>query len=110
MSQARNYCNRAINFKSDFGQAYILIAMAYAQSPNWSDDGAKNRLTYSLCIDKLQRAIAVDPSTEEQARQLIRQYSGLLPSSEDLFMQGIKAGERITIGGWIGESTTVRTK
>lgn len=110
LAQARNYCNRAINFKSDFGQPYILIAMAYAQSPNWTDDGAMNRLTYSLCIDKLQRAISVDPSCEEQARQLIRQYSGYLPSQEDLFMQGVKAGERITIGGWIGESTTVRTR
>ena len=110
LGEARNYCNKAIGYRSDFGLPYLLIAQAYAQSPNWSDDGAKNRLTYSLCIDKCQRAIAVDPSVEEQARQLIRSYSAYLPSSEDLFMQGIKAGERITIGGWIGESTTVRTR
>ena len=109
-SQVRKYCQEAISYRDDFGAPYILIAQAYAASPNWSDDGAKNRLTYSLCIDKLQRAKAVDPSCADDAQKLINSYSAYLPQSADLFMQGIKAGDRITIGGWIGESTTVRTK
>ena len=50
----------------------------------------------------------VDPSVAEEANKLIGTYSGHTPQAKDLFMLGYKAGDRITIGGWIGESTTIR--
>ena len=58
--------------------------------------------------DKLQRAKAVDPSVAEEANKLIGTYSGHTPQAKDLFMLGYKQGDRITIGGWIGETTTIR--
>lgn len=108
LSQARNYCNKSISYNPNFGAPLILIAQLYASSPNWSDENALNKCTYFLCIDKLQRAKSVDPSCAEQANQLIATYSRYTPKAEDLFMLGIKAGDRVNIGGWIGESTTVR--
>ena len=43
-----------------------------------------------------------------KANELISTYARYTPKAEDLFMLGIKAGDRVTVGGWIGESTTVR--
>ena len=74
----------------------------------WTDEPALNKCTYFVVIDKLQRAKAVDPSVTERANELISTYSRHTPQAKDLFMLGYKAGDRITIGGWIGESTTIR--
>ena len=84
------------------------IANLYAMSPNWSDESALNKCTYFAVIDKLQRAKQVDPSVAEEANSLIGRYSGHTPQAKDLFMLGYKQGDRITIGGWIGETTTIR--
>ena len=108
LSQARSYAQKAINFNENFGDAYILIAQMYGSSPNWTDESALNKCTYFVVIDKLQRAKAVDPSVAEKANELIRTYSAHTPQAKDLFMLGYKAGDRVTIGGWIGESTTIR--
>lgn len=108
LSQARSYCQKAVGFKDNYGQPYILLAHIYASSPKWSDESALNKCTYFLVIDKLQRAKAVDPSVAEEANKAISTYSAYTPQAKDLFMLGYKAGDRITIGGWIGESTTIR--
>lgn len=108
LSQARSYLQKAIGFKENFGDAYILLAQLYASSPNWNDESALNKCTYFVVIDKLQRAKAVDPSVADKANELISTYARYTPKAEDLFMLGIKSGDRVTIGGWIGESTTVR--
>ena len=98
LSQARSYLQKAIGFKENFGDAYILLAQLYASSPNWNDESALNKCTYFVVIDKLQRAKAVDPSVADKANELISTYARYTPKDEDLFM----------LGGWIGESTTVR--
>ena len=108
LSQARNYCHKAAGFKSDYGQPYILLAQIYASSPKWSDESALNKCTYFLVIDKLQRAKSIDPSLAEEVNKLISTYSAYTPQAQDLFMLGYKSGDRVTIGGWIGEATTIR--
>lgn len=108
LSQARAYCQKAISYNENYGAPYILIANLYAMSPNWSDESALNKCTYFAVIDKLQRAKAVDLSVAEEANKLIGRYSGHTPQAKDLFMLGYKQGDRITIGGWIGETTTIR--
>ncbi|ADV43539.1 lipopolysaccharide assembly protein LapB [Bacteroides helcogenes] len=108
LSQARNYCQKAISYNENYGEPYILLAQMYGSSPNWSDEPALNKCTYFVVIDKLQRAKAVDPSVASKANELIATYARHTPQAKDLFMLGYKAGDRITIGGWIGESTTIR--
>ena len=80
----------------------------YATSPNWSEEPALNKCTYFAVIDKLQKAKSVDPNLAEKANELISTYSRYTPKDEDLFFIGIKKGDAVTIGGWIGETTTVR--
>lgn len=108
LSQARNYCQKAISFRENYGEPYILLAQMYGSNPNWSDESALNKCTYFVVIDKLQRAKSVDPSVADKANELISTYARHTPQAKDLFMLGYKAGDRITIGGWIGESTTIR--
>lgn len=108
LSQARSYCLKAISFNENYGMAYILLAQMYGSNPNWSDEPALNKCTYFVVIDKLQKAKSVDPTVADKANELISTYARHTPQAKDLFMLGYKAGDRITIGGWIGETTTIR--
>jgi tetratricopeptide (TPR) repeat protein len=108
LSQARSYAQKAISYKENYGAPYILIATLYAGNYKWNDEPILNKCTFWAAIDKLQRAKSVDPSCTEEANKLIGQYSAYTPESKDLFMLGYKSGDRIAIGGWIGETVTVR--
>ena len=108
LGAARTYANKAISFNPNYGQPYILIASLYAGNYKWSDEPALNKCTFFVAIDKLQRAKAVDSSVTEEANRLINSYKAYTPEAKDLFMLGYKAGDNITVGGWIGETTTIR--
>ena len=108
LSKAKQYARKSIELNGEKGKPYILIAQMYASSPNWSDESALNKCTFFAVIDKLQKAKSVDPSVAEEADKLIRSYAGYTPKDEDLFFIGLKKGDAVTIGGWIGETTTIR--
>ena len=108
LSQARSYAQKAISFNENYGAPYILIANLYAMSPNWSDESALNKCTYFAVIDKLQKAKSVDPSVTEEVNKMISRYSAYTRRLKTCLCWATKAGDRITIGGWIGESTTIR--
>ena len=107
-SKARSYAQKALSLNSKYGAPHIIIAKCYAATPNWSNDNTLNSCTYYLCIDRLERAISVDPSVKPEANKLISSYKKYTPTSEELFMKGYKTGEKVTIGGWINESTSIR--
>lgn len=108
LSRAKQYALKSISYNGSNGKPYILIAQMYASSPNWSDEAALNKCTYFAVIDKLQRAKSVDPNVAEEANKLISTYAAHTPKDEDLFFLGLKKGASVTIGGWIGETTTIR--
>ena len=108
LSKAKQYARKAIELNGEWGKPYMLIAQMYASSPNWSDEASLNKCTFFAVIDKLQKAKSVDPSCAEEADKLIRTYAGYTPKDEDLFFIGLKKGDAVTIGGWIGETTTIR--
>ena len=108
LSKARQYARQAIELNGENGKPYMLIAQMYASSPNWSEEASLNKCVYFAAIDKLQKAKNVDPSLAEECDKLIRQYAGYTPKDEDLFFIGLKKGSSVTIGGWIGETTTIR--
>ena len=108
LSKAKQYARKSIELNGENGKPYMLIAQMYASSPNWSDEAALNKFVFFAVIDKLQKAKSVDPSCAEEADKLIRTYAGYTPKDEDLFFIGLKKGDSVTIGGWIGETTTIR--
>ena len=107
-AKARAYANKALSFNSKYGQPHILIAQCYGAANKWSEDDIMNGCTYFLCLDRLDRAKAVDPSVKREADKLFAIYSKHTPKIEDLFMRGYEAGKVINIGGWINESTKIR--
>lgn len=106
-SNARTYARKAIELNPNFGLPYLIIAVMYGSSPV-GEDGFERSQTYWLVIDKLQKAKSVDPSIATEAQTLINRYSGSCPKKEEAFMHGVTAGKSVTIGGWIGETTTAR--
>lgn len=106
--KAREYANKALSFNPKYGNPHILIAQCYASSPNWNDDNTLNSCTYYVCIDRLERAKAVDPSVKKEADKYIATYKKYLPKAEELFMRGHTPGKSIKVGGWINETTTIR--
>lgn len=112
-SAARSAYNNAAEADMTKGEPYRMIAMLYASSTgSASEDNVGGRSAYWAAVDKLQRSKSVDPSPEnvEACNSLIGRYSAHFPKQEDAFMAGLVNGQRFTIPGWIGESTTVRTR
>lgn len=106
--KARNYALKALSLNSKFGAPHILIAQCYATKPEWCDDETLNSCTYFVCIDRLERAKAVDPSVKKEADKYIATYKKYFPKAEEMFMRNYKAGQSMNIGGWINETTTVK--
>ena len=106
--KARSYANKALEYNAKYGQPHILIAQCYGASNKWCEDDVLNACTYYLCLDRLDRAKAVDPSSKREADKLIAIYSKHTPKVEDLFMRGYEAGRSVKIGGWINETTKIR--
>ena len=105
---SRSNVQKCISNNPNKGEAYILLAQLYALNVNWSNEPALNRCAYFAVIDKLEQAKRMDPSVTERANDLISQYKKQTPQVEDLFMLGIKAGDKVEIKGWINETVTVR--
>ena len=74
------------------------------------DPSGRSDMRQMMTIDTIEHNSEQfkDPSVEEQANELIRSYSAYTPKDEDLFFIGLKKGNSVTIGGWIGETTTIR--
>ena len=110
-SKARQYCQKALEANPNYGNAYLLIGKMYAATSKsvFPNDGVLARAAYNAAIDKFEKAKQVDPSVAEEANTLISSYRAHLPSTEEIFMHpDLEKGKPFTVGGWIGERTTIR--
>jgi tetratricopeptide (TPR) repeat protein len=110
-SKARQYCLKAIETNPNYGSPYLLIGKMYAATAGsvYPDDAVLKKTVYYVAVDKFERARQIDPSIGEEAGKLINTYRSHFPSTEEIFMHpDLDKGKSITIGGWIGERTTVR--
>lgn len=111
-SRAREYARNSINLNSNRGDAYILIGIMYASSKIY-DDPVLSKSIYWVAVDKFVQARNADSSSENvsAANKYIATYSQYFPTKEDVFFHpDLNEGATFTVGGWIGESTKVRTK
>ncbi|MBP8790294.1 MAG: tetratricopeptide repeat protein [Breznakibacter sp.] len=108
---ARSYANKALELRSDWGAPYILIGKLYAAgAKNIGTKEFEKKAGYWVAVDKFYKAKTVDATITQEANELINLYSQYFPGSEELFFEGIQDGATYTVGGWIGEKTTVRAK
>lgn len=111
-SAARASYNKAAEMEPSKGEPYRLIAQLYAKGAKAVSDGMGGRSAYWAAVDAARKAIAVDDSPEnvEAANRLISSYSGHFPKQDEAFMLDLIDGNGFTVPGWIGVSTTVRTR
>lgn len=110
-AETRSNALEAIGCKPDFGDAYILIGSAYAaSSSSCGADKFEKDAVYWAAVDKFMKARSVDPGIADKANEQISKYSAAFPNSEEAFFRGLTDGQEYTVGCWINEKTTVRTR
>ncbi|KWW29578.1 MAG: hypothetical protein AUK63_1489 [bacterium P3] len=106
---ARSAFYRAAEADPTKGEPYLQIASLY-MSHHSNDDGMSGRSAYWAACDKAVRAKNIDPSIADEANKIINRCTAAFPKKEDAFMLNLMNGQSYVVGGWIGESTTVRTR
>jgi tetratricopeptide (TPR) repeat protein len=110
-SAARAKANEALKFNPSNGNAYLLIATMYAKSANSCGDNLfSKRMTYVVALNKARRAAAVDPSMASKVRRFVKSYASNIPTKQDGFAEGYKAGDSFKVGCWIGETVRVQLR
>ncbi len=105
---ARQYAYRSLEIIPNQGRCYMLIGLLYAYSKPYDND-VLNKTVFWVAVDKFIKARNVDPTCEEDAKKLIANYSRYFPTTEEVFFQPeLGEGQKFTVGGWIGETTTCR--
>jgi tetratricopeptide (TPR) repeat protein len=109
-SQSRTYAYKALDYKPNWGEPYILVGDLYASSGSLCGPGTgfDSQVVVWAALDKYYKAKAVDPSVADDANEKIARYSQYMPTKTDLFERGIDEGSAYTVGCWIGETTTAR--
>ncbi|MBN2274034.1 MAG: hypothetical protein JXK95_06860 [Bacteroidales bacterium] len=107
-SLARDYANKAIEFKPGWGEPYILIAQLYATSRDLCQGISLPNAIYWVAVDKLLKAKQIDPSIEEKANAYILELSPHFPNKEEAFFLNIMDGDTYYVGCWINENTRAR--
>jgi hypothetical protein len=54
------------------------------------------------------KAKSVDSSIADEANKKLASCKKYYPVAKDCFFEGIKAGDKVKVGGWIGVETTAR--
>ena len=109
--KSRTNALAAINLKSGWGAPYILIGNIYASSSKTcGENDFEQSCVFWVAVDKFIKARNVDESAAGEANELINKYSQYFPNVEDAFFYGFQEGQDYTVGCWINESTTVRTR
>lgn len=110
-SQAKSFALKAAGLKKGWGEPYMLIGNCYAQSSKTCSDGELGNFgPYWAAVDKYKKAKAVDASLASAANKKIANISSRYPETKDVFFYGKKSGDAYTVGCWINESTTIKTK
>jgi len=108
---AKTYLKKSIENNPNAGKTYIMLGDIYAHnSKSYGESDFEKSQVFWVAVDYYAKAKKADPTVEAEANQKIGTYSQYFPPKEDIFFNGLTVGQSITLGGWIGESTTIREK
>lgn len=107
---SRQYARRALEYRSNWGEPYLVIGKLYASSGPLCGPGRgwDSQIVTWPAIDKFIQAKSVDPSVAQEANKWIATYSKYMPSNEDIFQRQLQEGASFRVGCWIQENTTIR--
>ena len=106
--KAREAASKASQVDPTAGEPYLIIAQLYAGSASQFSGEVESKAVFWVAVDKCVKAKQIDPSVTDKANSLIRAYSQHFPSTETIFFNDYSEGQSYTVGGWIGETTTIR--
>lgn len=102
-TSAREAARRAVTYdKSYAGKASVLIASMYLATGG--------REAKWAAYDEAARAKNLDPSVATDAQKVMNAARAHFPSKQDIFFEGKSVGASVGVGGWIGGSTTIKTR
>ena len=107
-SAARKSALDAASLKENWGRPYMLIGDMYGRSARSCGDSWNQRLAILAAMDKYSYAKSIDPEVTDEANKRLGNYRGSMPSQDEGFMRGIKSGQTVKVGCWIGETVRVR--
>lgn len=109
-SRARDIARRAAQVDPTAGEPYLIIAQLYASSASQFNDEIEKGAVYWVAVDKCQKAKSIDSSIADRANRMISSYTAGFPKAETIFFNDYSEGQSFNVGGWIGESTTIRAR
>jgi tetratricopeptide (TPR) repeat protein len=107
----RSLLKKSIENNASNGKALMMLGDVYAHnSKMYGENDYERSLVFLVSVDYYAKAKKADPSLESDANKKISDFSKYFPSKEDIFFYGMTVGQSYTLGGWIGETTTIRDK
>ncbi len=108
--QGATIAQQALDINAEDGRCYLLLGICYASAKIY-DDPILARSVFWVACDMFRKAKSVDSSCASDANKLIATYSQYFPSKEDVFFhRDLNEGAPFRVGGWIGKTTTCRSK
>lgn len=108
LQEARSYARRALDIKSDYCEALMLIGNIYvAASRSFGSDDFEKSSVFWLAVDYFERARS-NPDCAVDASKDASNYRRYFPNKEEAFFRGLQEGQTYKVGGWINENTRVR--
>ncbi len=105
-NEARKEAKTALSYRPGWGKALMLIGDMYATGARNCGDSWNQRLAILAAVDKYQLA-AQDPEYAADANSKISKYRSSKPTQDEGFMRGVKKGDSVKVGCWIGETVRV---
>lgn len=112
--ESANFAQQAINLEPNNGIAYFMLASAYAGGSGSACSDFDRQTAYWLVVDNLVQArknLAQDDPQQAGISQMIGNFSGNFPKTEETFMRGLEPGQSYSVNcGWISGRTVVRER
>lgn len=107
--KARSTAQEAAALRSGWGEPYLYIGDLYlGTTSSCGDNPCNQKYGVWAAEDMFIKAKNVDGSVADEANGKIATCRKYYPSTKDCFFYGLKAGDTVTVGGWIGVETTAR--
>lgn len=106
---ARLHARQAEELFPEWGQPLIFLADLIESSGAICADSDRERwaITY-LAISYLERAVLLNPDLSESVMKRLPLLRAKLPDESQLWVQGVRIGDRIPVSCWINETARVR--
>ncbi|MDC0204167.1 hypothetical protein OAJ65_00055 [Flavobacteriales bacterium] len=105
---ARNAVYSALEFRNDWGEAYMNLGNIYIAGASSCGNDFEQKTVYWVAVDAFKKALHHE-DTKARASKSINIYSKYFPTTEICFFNGVDSGKSYMVSCWINKSTTART-